>query len=101
MVKIKESAFRQALVDMIEDYTKYGNPDNLQNFVDSMYLQLQYEAVMEYIKQCSVIDRHVYTSFHGKIVDGYIKDFRHSWPFKSGGELKFREDFGQKKKSNF
>lgn len=78
-------------MDMIEDYALYGDSSNLQEFVDNMYLRLRVEEAIEYAIQRSMIDGHTCHPFIGKIANGYIQDFRHSWPFKSGGELKFRE----------
>lgn len=88
MVKVKESISRQELIDMIEDYVEHNDPSSLQEFADSMYLNLLVEEVMEYVIQRSMIDGCTCHPFIGKIATGYIQDFRHSWPFKSGGELK-------------
>lgn len=98
MAKVKECISRQELMDMIEDYAERNDPSSLQELVDSMYLRLCVEEVIEYAIQRSMIDERTCHPFIGKIANGYIQDFRHSWPFQDGGELKFQEDFGQKKK---
>lgn len=87
MAKIKESISRQELMDMIEDYALHNDPSSLQEFVDSMYLRLRVEEAIEYAIQRRMIDGRICHPFIGKIANGYIQDFRHSWPFKSGGEF--------------
>lgn len=87
MAKVKESISRQELMDMIEDYAEHNDPSSLQEFTDSMYLRLLIEEVMEFVIQRSIIDGRICHPFIGKIPYGYIQDFRHSWPFKSGGEF--------------
>ena len=89
MAKVKESISRQELMDMIEDYALRNDPSGLQEFVDSMYLRLRVEEVIEFVIQRSIIDGRTCHPFIGKIPDSYLQDFRQSWPFKSGGELKF------------
>lgn len=101
MAKVKECISRQELMDMIEDYTLHNDQSSLQEFVDSMYLWLRVEEAMEYAIQRRMIDGRICHPLIGKIANGYIQDFRHSWPFKSGGELKFQVENGLKKKSNF
>ncbi len=88
MVKVKECISRQELMDMIEDYAEHNDPSSLQEFVDSMYLRLRVEEAIEYAIQRRIIDGRICHPFIGKIPDGYIQDFRHSWPFQDGGELK-------------
>ena len=88
MAKVKESISRQELMDMIEDYALCNDPSSLQEFVDSMYLRLRVEEVIEFVIQRSIIDGRICHQFIGKIPDGYLQDYRHSWPFKSGGEEK-------------
>ena len=88
MVKVKESVSRQELMDMIEDYAMRNNSSSLQEFVDSMHMRLLVEETIEYAIQRSMIDGRTCHPFIGKIANGYIQDFRHSWPFQDGGELK-------------
>lgn len=87
MAKVKECISCQELMDMIEDYAERNDPSNLQELVDSMYLRLCVEEVIEYDIQRSMIDGRTYHPFIGKIANGYIQDFRHSWPFQDGGEF--------------
>ena len=56
MAKVKECISRQELMDMIEDYALHNDPSSLQGFVDSMYLRLRVEEVVEYVVQRSMID---------------------------------------------
>lgn len=88
MAKVKECISRQELMDMIEDYAERNDPSSLQELVDSMYLRLCVEEVIEYVVQRSMIDGRTCHPFIGKIANGYIQNFRHSWPFQDGGELK-------------
>lgn len=88
MAKVKESISRQDLMSMIEDYALRNDPSGLQEFVDSMYLRLRVEEAIEYAIQRSIIDGRICHPFIGKIPNGYIQDFRQSWPFQDGGELK-------------
>lgn len=88
MAKVKECISRQELMDMIEDYAERNDPNSLQELVDSMYLRLCVEEVVEYVIQRSMIDGRTCHPFIGKIANGYIQDFRQSWPFQDGGELK-------------
>lgn len=87
MVKVKESVSRQELMDMIEDYAMRNNSSSLQEFVDSMHMRLLVEETIEYAIQRSMIDGRTCHPFIGKIANGYIQDFRHSWPFQNGGEF--------------
>jgi hypothetical protein len=87
MAKVKECISRQELMDMIEDYAERNDPSSLQELVDSMYLRLRVEEVVEYVIQRSMIDGRTCHPFIGKIANGYIQDFRHSWPFQDGGEF--------------
>jgi len=87
MAKVKECISRQELMDMIEDYAERNDPSSLQELVDSMYLRLRVEEVVEYVIQRSMIDGRACHPFIGKIANGYIQDFRHSWPFQDGGEF--------------
>lgn len=87
MAKVKESISRQELMDMIEDYALRNDPSSLQEFVDSIHMRLRVEEVVEYVIQRSMIDGRTYYQFIGKIANGYIQDFRHSWPFQDGGEF--------------
>lgn len=87
MAKVKESISRQDLMDMIEDYAEHNDPSSLQEFVDSMYLRLRVEEAIEFVIQRSIIDGRICHPFIGTIANGYIQDFRHSWPFQDGGEL--------------
>ena len=87
MAKVKECISRQELMDMIEDYAERNDPSSLQELVDSMYLRLRVEEVVEYVIQRSMIDGRTCHQFIGKIANGYIQDFRHSWPFQDGGEF--------------
>jgi hypothetical protein len=87
MAKVKLTLTRQEFIDLFEGYVKRGDSTS-RSFINAMYLQLQYEAIMEYIEKCSVVDDSVYIRSDGKIANGYIQDFRHSWPFQDGGELK-------------
>lgn len=87
MAKVKESISRQELMDMIEDYALRNDPSSLQEFVDSMYMRLRVEEVVEYVIQRSMIDGRTCHPFIGKIANSYIQDFRHSWPFQDGGEF--------------
>lgn len=87
MVKVKESVSRQELMDMIEDYAMRNNSSSLQEFVDSMHMRLRVEETIEYAIQRSMIDGRTCHPFIGKIANGYIQDFRHSWPFQDGGEF--------------
>lgn len=88
MFSVKESISRQELMDMIEDYALRNDPSSLQEFVDSMHIRLRVEEAIEYAIQRSMIDGRTFHPFIGKIANGYIQDFRHSWPFQDGGELK-------------
>lgn len=87
MAKVKECISRQELMNMIEDYAERNDPSSLQELVNSMYLRLCVEEVIEYAIQRSMIDGRTYHPFIGKIANGYIHDFRHSWPFQDGGEF--------------
>lgn len=87
MVKVKESVSRQELMDMIEDYAMRNNSSSLQEFVDSMHMRLLVEETIEYAIQRSMIDGRTCHPFIGKIANGYIQDFCHSWPFQDGGEF--------------
>lgn len=87
MVKVKESVSRQELMDMIVDYAMRNNSSSLQEFVDSMHMRLRVEETIEYAIQRSMIDGRTCHPFIGKITNGYIQDFRHSWPFQDGGEF--------------
>lgn len=87
MAKVKETISCQELMDMIEDYAERNDPSSLQELVDSMYLRLCVEEVIECAIQRSMIDGRTYHPFIGKIANGYIQDFRHSWPFQDGGEF--------------
>lgn len=91
MAKVKETISCQELMDMIEDYALRNDPSSLQEFVDSMYMRLRVEEVVEYVVQRSMIDGRTYHPFIGKIANGYIQDFRHSWPFQDGGEKNLRK----------
>lgn len=88
MAKVKEYISRQELMDMIENYALHNDPSSLQEFVDSIYLRLRVEKAIEYAIQRRIIDGRICHPLIGKIPDGYIQNFRHSRPFKSGGELK-------------
>lgn len=87
MAKVKECSSRQELMDMIEDYALRNDPSSLQEFVDSMHMRLRVEEVVKYVVQRSMIDGRTCHPFIGKIPDGYIQNFRHSWPFQDGGEF--------------
>lgn len=87
MAKVKECISRQELMDMIEDYALRNDPSSLQEFVDSMYMRLRVEEVVEYAIQRRIIDGRICHPLIGKIPDGYIQNFRHSWPFQDGGEF--------------
>lgn len=87
MAKVKECISRQELMDMIEDYALRNDPSSLQEFVDDVHMRLRVEEVVEYVIQCSMIDGRTCHPFIGKIANGYIQDFRHSWPFQAGGEF--------------
>ena len=77
MAKVKRTLTRQEFIDLFEGYVQRGDSTS-RSFINAMYLQLQYEAIMEY---------SVYIRFDGKIANGYIQDFRHSLPFQDGGEF--------------
>lgn len=87
MVKVKESVSRQELMDMIDDYALRNDSSSLQEFVDYMHMRLRVEEAIEYAIQRSMIDGRTCHPFIGKIANGYIQDFRHSWPFQDGGEF--------------
>jgi hypothetical protein len=87
MVKVKESVSRQELMDMIDDYALRNDHSSLQEFVDYMHMRLRVEEAIEYAIQRSMIDGRTCHPFIGKIANGYIQDFRHSWPFQDGGEF--------------
>lgn len=87
MAKVKEYISRQELMDMIEDYALRNDSSSLQEFVDSMHMRLLVEEAIEYAIQRSMIDGRTCHPFIGKIANGYIQDFRHSWPFQDGGEF--------------
>lgn len=88
MAKIKECISHQDLVDMLNDYFATGNRDKFNEFVEAMYLWYQYELCTEYICKHYIIGDEVFIPFSGIIISrSYIQDFRHSWPFKSGGEF--------------
>lgn len=91
MAKVKETISRQELMDMIEDYALRNDPSSLQEFVDDVHMRLRVEEVVEYVIQRSMIDGRTYHPFIGKIANGYIQDFRHSWPFQDGGEKNLRK----------
>lgn len=87
MIKIKESIVRQEFMDLFKRYVQRGDATS-RSFMNAMYLQLQYGLTAEYILRHSIVDGYVYAPFDGKAISrSYIQDFRHSWPFKSGGEL--------------
>lgn len=86
MAKVKRTLTRQEFIDLFEGYVQRGDSTS-RSFINAMYLQLQYKAIMEYIEKCSVVDNSVYIRFDGKIANGYIQDFCHSWPFQDGGEF--------------
>lgn len=88
MANVKRTLTRQEFIDLFEGYVQRGDSTS-RSFINAMYLQFQYEAIMEYIEKCPAVDNSVYIRFDGKIANGYIQDFRHSWPFQDGGELKF------------
>lgn len=88
MAKVKRALTRQEFIDLFDGYVQRGDSTS-RSFINAMYLQLQYEAIMEYIEKCPAVDDSVYIRSDGKIANGYIQDFRHSWPFQDGGELKF------------
>lgn len=88
MAKVKECISRQELMDMIKDYALRNDPSSLQEFIDSMHMRLCVEEAIEYAIQRSMIDGRTCHPFIGKIASGYIQDFRNSWPFQDGGELK-------------
>lgn len=87
MAKVKESISRQKFMDMIDDYALRNDPSSLQEFVDYMHMRLRVEEAIEYAIQRSMIDGRTCHPFIGKIANGYIQDFRHSWPFQDGGEF--------------
>lgn len=91
MITVKESISYQDLIDMFKDYAERNDPSKLQETVDSICLRLIAEEVIEYAIRRSVIDGRTCHPFIGKIPDGYIQDFRHSWSFQDGGELKFQK----------
>lgn len=86
MANVKRTLTRQEFIDLFEGYVQRGDSTS-RSFINAMYLQLQYEAIMEYIEKCSVVGDSVYIQSDGKIANGYIQDFRHSWPFQDGGEF--------------
>lgn len=86
MAKVKRTLTRQEFIDLFEGYVQREDSTS-RSFINAMYLQLQYEAIMEYIEKCSVVGDSVYIQSDGKIANGYIQDFRHSWPFQDGGEF--------------
>lgn len=90
MAKVKRALTRQEFIDLFESYVQRGDSTS-RSFINAMYLHLQYEAIMEYIEKCLAVDDSVYIRSDGKIANGYIQDFRHSWPFQDGGELKFQK----------
>lgn len=91
MAKVKESISRQEFMDMIDDYALRNDPSSLQEFVDYMHMRLRVEEAIEYAIQRSMIDGRTCHPFIGKIANGYIQDFRHSWPFQDGGEKNLRK----------
>lgn len=90
MANVKRTLTRQEFIDLFEGYVQRGDSTS-RSFINAMYLQLQYEAIMEYIEKCSVVGDSVYIRSDGKIANGYINDFRHSWPFQDGGEKNLRK----------
>lgn len=86
MITVKESISCQDLIDMFKDYAERNDPIKLREAVDSICLRLQVEAAIEFAIRRSMIDGRTCHPFIGKIPDGYIQDFRHSWPFQDGSE---------------
>lgn len=87
MAKVKEFISRQKFMDMIDDYALRNDPSSLQEFVDYMHMRLLVEEAIEYAIQRNMIDGRTCHPFICKIANGYIQDFRHSWPFQDGGEF--------------
>lgn len=86
MITVKESISCQDLIDMFKDYAERNDPSKLQEFVDSMRLRFQVRLQVEEAIRRSVIDGRTCHPFIGKIPDGYIQDFRHSYPFQDESE---------------
>lgn len=84
MITVKETISHEDLIDMFKDYAERNDSKKLQAVVDSLCLRLQVEAAIEFAIQRSMIDGRICHPFIGKIPDGYIQDFRHSWPFQDG-----------------
>lgn len=90
MANVKRTFTRQEFIDLFEGYVQRGDSTS-RSFINAMYLQLHYEAIMKYIEKCPVVGDSVYIRSDGKIANGYINDFRHSWPFQDGGEKNLRK----------
>ena len=89
MVKVRKSILHQDLMDMLNDYFKSGDRNKFNEFVDAICLWYQHELAAEYICKHYIVGDEILIPFSDKVIArSYIKDFRHSWPFKSGGELK-------------
>ena len=69
MAKVKRTLTRQEFIDLFEGYVQRGD-STLRSFINALYLQLQYEAIMEYIEKCPMVDDSVYIRSDGKIANG-------------------------------